>query len=68
MSTSANHLDGVYGDNDESGVLCLTLYVTTSHSTESRKDDMSAENRLQLASYAASATNDGVINEDYHGM
>ena len=37
MSTSANHLDKVDSDNDESGVLCLTLYVTTSHSTESRK-------------------------------
>ena len=32
MSTSANHLDRVDSD-DESGVLCLTLYVITSLST-----------------------------------
>ena len=31
MSTSANHLDEVNCANDGSGILCLTLYATTSY-------------------------------------
>ena len=62
-STSTNHLDrsgqrGIvpHAENDHESIHWVT------------KDDMSVENRLQLASYAASATNDGVISDDYHGM
>ena len=74
MSTSANQLDGVNRDNDESGVLCLMLYVTTSHCERNKihhwvtNGDTSAEKRLQLTLCVASAMSDEVINDDCHGM